>query len=166
MKEKKQVASNNTNTKLQVNFKLSNGDLINVYADTQEELEKGLTSIQDLSTLISSVSQSLNGVARVIDIAKVAPSAPAASTAGPHQNADTVTTIAGGQIETVTDRYGNIWTYGLMDAPDLPDGRGKYAKKRGTSKQGKQYVGWFDPAKGPKPFKPGAVEAETIWAKA
>lgn len=156
MKEKKQVASNNPNTKLQVNFKLSNGDLINVYADTQEELEKGLTSIQDLSTLISSVSQSLNGVARVIDIAKVAPAAPASEQAQP---------AATGAVETVTDRYGNQWTYGLTEAPDLPDGRGKYAKKRGTSKAGKSYVGWFDPAKGPKPFKPGAVEAETIWMK-
>lgn len=150
------MASNNPNTKLQVNFKLSNGDLINVYADTQEELEKGLTSIQDLSTLISSVSQSLNGVARVIDIAKVAPAAPASEQAQP---------AATGPVETVTDRYGNQWTYGLTEAPDLPDGRGKYAKKRGTSKAGKSYVGWFDPAKGPKPFKPGAVEAETIWMK-
>lgn len=153
------MASNNPATKLQVNFKLSNGDLINVYADTQEELEKGLTSIQDLSTLISSVSQSLNGVARVIDIAKVAPAAPAPVVAAAPVAA------ASAAVETVTDRYGNQWTYGLPDAPDLPDGRGKYAKKRGTSKQGKAYVGWFDPAKGPKPFQPGAVEAETIWAK-
>ena len=155
------MASNSPTTKLQVNFKLSNGDLINVYADTQEELEKGLTSIQDLSTLISSVSQSLNGVARVIDIAKVAPSAPA-PVAAP---AAALVAAASAAVETVTDRYGNQWTYGLPDAPDLPDGRGKYAKKRGTSKQGKAYVGWFDPAKGPKPFQPGAVEAETIWAK-
>ena len=68
-------------------------------------------------------------------------------------------------IEVVKDKYGNEWTYGHPDAPDLPDGRGKYAKKKGISKAGKAYVGWFDPAKGPKPFKPGMVEAETIWAK-
>jgi hypothetical protein len=68
-------------------------------------------------------------------------------------------------IEVVKDKYGNEWTYGHPDAPDLPDGRGKYAKKKGISKAGKSYTGWFDPAKGPKPFKPGAVEAETIWAK-
>jgi hypothetical protein len=68
-------------------------------------------------------------------------------------------------IEVVKDKYGNEWTYGHPDAPDLPDGRGKYAKKKGVSKAGKAYVGWFDPAKGPKAFKPGAVEAETIWAK-
>jgi hypothetical protein len=68
-------------------------------------------------------------------------------------------------IEVIMDRYGNEWTYGHPDAPALPDGRGKYAKKKGTSKAGKAYIGWFDPAKGPKPFTPGAVEAETIWAK-
>jgi hypothetical protein len=68
-------------------------------------------------------------------------------------------------IEVMMDRYGNEWTYGHPDAPALPDGRGKYAKKKGTSKAGKAYVGWFDPAKGPKPFAPGAVEAETIWTK-
>lgn len=68
-------------------------------------------------------------------------------------------------IEVVKDKYGNEWTYGHPDAPDLPDGRGKYAKKKGTSKAGKMYVGWFDPAKGPKPFKPGVAEAETIWTK-
>jgi len=68
-------------------------------------------------------------------------------------------------IEVVKDKYGNEWTYGHPDAPELPDGRGKYAKKKGISKAGKAYVGWFDPAKGPKPFKPGAMEAETIWAK-
>lgn len=68
-------------------------------------------------------------------------------------------------IEVVKDKYGNEWTYGHPDAPSLPDGRGSYAKKKGVSKAGKAYVGWFDPAKGPKPFKPGVTEAETIWTK-
>jgi len=76
-----------------------------------------------------------------------------------------VTTTAD-SIEVVKDKYGNEWTYGHPDAPQLPDGRGKYAKKKGISKVGRPYVGWFDPAKGPKPFRPGVVEAETIWPKA
>lgn len=73
--------------------------------------------------------------------------------------------VSAASIEVIKDRYGNEWTYGHPDAPDLPDGRGKYAKKKGVSKAGKSYTGWFDPAKGPKPFTPGAVEAETIWSK-
>ena len=66
------MASSNPNTKLQINFKLSNGDLVNIYAESQEDLEKQLTAEQDLATLISSVSQSLNGVARVIEMARPA----------------------------------------------------------------------------------------------
>jgi hypothetical protein len=79
--------------------------------------------------------------------------------------AEPVTSSSPQAIEVVKDKYGNEWTYGHPDAPDLPDGRGKYAKKKGVSKAGKAYVGWFDPAKGPKPFKPGVAEAETIWTK-
>jgi len=66
-------------------------------------------------------------------------------------------------IEEIADRWGNTWVYGHPDAPALPDGRGSYARKTGTSKTGKQYTGWFDPAKGPKPFPVGAVEAEPIF---
>lgn len=75
------------------------------------------------------------------------------------------TPVASIGVEALKDRYGNEWTYGLPDAPPLPDGRGFYARKRGISKAGKSYVGWFDPVKGPKPFSKGVAEAETIWIK-
>lgn len=65
--------------------------------------------------------------------------------------------------EVVSDKYGNQYTYGLAEAPQLPDGRGNYVKKAWTSKAGKRLVAWVDPSKGPKPFAPGAVEAELIW---
>jgi hypothetical protein len=74
-------------------------------------------------------------------------------------------TVVPAGIEVIKDRYDNEWTYGHPDAPDLPDGRGKYAKKKGVSKAGKSYIGWFDPAMGPKPFTVGAVEGETICTK-
>lgn len=70
-----------------------------------------------------------------------------------------------GSIEMVNDRYGNTWTYNRPDAPALPDGRGLYAHKSGLSKENKRYEGWFDPAKGPKPFPKGSVEAPAIWPK-
>lgn len=50
-------------TKFQVNFKLADGTLINVYATNQAELEAQLTAIQDVSTLIQSVSQSFGSSA-------------------------------------------------------------------------------------------------------
>lgn len=46
-------------TKFQVNFKLADGTLINIYAGNSAELESQLTTIQDVSTLIHSVSLSL-----------------------------------------------------------------------------------------------------------
>lgn len=45
-------------TKIQVNFKAPDGTLINLYAASKEELESLLTTAQDFSTLISSVSKS------------------------------------------------------------------------------------------------------------
>jgi hypothetical protein len=80
MKERP-MPSSNPNTKLQVNFKLSNGDLINIYADNQQELETHLVTVQDLASLISSVSQSLNGVAKLMEVAS--PVAAVTSTAAP-----------------------------------------------------------------------------------
>jgi len=48
-------------TKFQVNFKLADGTLVNIYAVTAAELESQLATIQDSATLIHSVSQSLGG---------------------------------------------------------------------------------------------------------
>jgi hypothetical protein len=48
-------------TKFQVNFKSPDGTLINLYAASKDELEGLLTTAQDFSALISSVSQSLSG---------------------------------------------------------------------------------------------------------
>lgn len=46
-------------TKLQVNFKLADGTLINLYADGQADLETQLAAIQDLAGFISTVSDDL-----------------------------------------------------------------------------------------------------------
>lgn len=72
-----------------------------------------------------------------------------------------VTASAGPEIQT--DKYGAQYTYGLAEAPQLPDGRGYYVKKAWTSQKGKRLTAWVDPVKGPKPFPKGAVEAELIW---
>jgi hypothetical protein len=75
----------------------------------------------------------------------------------------TVTSDTVAAPETVSDRYNNNYTYHHPDAPDLPDGRGKYILKEWTSKAGKRLKAWVDPVKGPKPFSPGAAEADIIW---
>jgi len=47
-------------TKLQANFKLADGTLINIYASSQAELEAQLTTIQDVAELIKSTSSALS----------------------------------------------------------------------------------------------------------
>jgi hypothetical protein len=67
-------------TKLQINFKWEkDGDMINIYAANQAELEQHLTTIQDLATLIMSTSQSLRGVASLRPASSITPSAPASA---------------------------------------------------------------------------------------
>ena len=69
-------------TKLQVNFKLADGTLINVYAVDQAELEAQLTTIGDVASLIASTSRALSGQSAVAHIAQglggIAINAPAA----------------------------------------------------------------------------------------
>ena len=48
------------NVALQVNFKLVDGTLINIYAKDAKDLETQLTTVQDASSLITSVTKSLN----------------------------------------------------------------------------------------------------------
>ena len=67
------------NVALQVNYKTADGTLINIYAKDAADLEAQLTAVQDASSLIASVSKSLNesaGVnAAVATVKKAFPSA-------------------------------------------------------------------------------------------
>lgn len=68
------------------------------------------------------------------------------------------------ETETVSDKWGKQFTYGHPDAPDLPEGRGKYILMEAKSKEGKAYKKWVDPLKGPKPAKADGVEkAPDLW---
>jgi hypothetical protein len=49
-------------TKFQVNYKLNDGTLINLYAATVQELETGLTDLSMVSALIKSTGVELGGV--------------------------------------------------------------------------------------------------------
>jgi hypothetical protein len=56
-------------TKFQINYKLADGTLINIYAATQAELEVGLTTIQDTSSLIASTSAALGNAGAIQNLA-------------------------------------------------------------------------------------------------
>ena len=48
-------------TKLQINYKLADGTLINIYADNVKELETSLTDISMVAALIKSTANDLGG---------------------------------------------------------------------------------------------------------
>jgi len=51
----------NENTKFQINYKLADGTLINLYASDVKELETGLTDLAMVATMIKSTSVELSG---------------------------------------------------------------------------------------------------------
>ena len=144
-------------TKFQVNYKLPDGTLINVYAMTQAELESSLTTISDLATLISSTGSSLGSAPQA--------GSGAISYAKRALGVTSVASTNSAGEEQLTDKYGTIWVYGKADAPDCINGKMVFAT--GTSQKGKPYKGWFDPIKGPKPMrKPeGYIPVDPIFIK-
>jgi membrane carboxypeptidase/penicillin-binding protein PbpC len=79
-------------TRFQVNYKLSDGSLINLYATTIQELETGLNDLSMVSALIKSTSADLGGsshtaptvasVAAAFNTTAVTPSGAPAQSAG------------------------------------------------------------------------------------
>lgn len=80
------------NTKFQVNYKLPDGSLVNLYATTTQELETGLNDLSMVSALIKSTYADLSGssyvaptaasVAAAFNTTAVTPSGAPAQSAG------------------------------------------------------------------------------------
>jgi len=68
-------------TKFQVNFKLADGTLINIYAADATEFETSLATIQDSAALINSVSASLTSAGAVRALAQGLGATPVAAPA-------------------------------------------------------------------------------------
>ena len=124
---------------------------------TQAELESSLTTISDLSTLISSTGSSLGSAPQA--------GSGAISYAKKALGVTSVASTNNAGEEQVVDKNGTVWVYGKADAPDCINGKMVFAA--GTSQKGKPYKGWFDPMKGPKPMrKPeGYVPVDPIFLK-
>lgn len=149
-------------------------DLFTVRGMTADEFDNNLTAaiIGGLHDKAAALQEAISGTA----VERVAPAAPvqyvepvqAAPVAAPaHQYAPATHQPSPpgpvGNLEMVQDRWGNAYTYGHPNAPQLPDGRGAYIQKAWTTKAGKPAVAWVDPVKGPKPAKPGATIFEPIY---
>jgi hypothetical protein len=148
-----------TESKFSYTGKLNSTDLFTVRGDSAAEFETNMKAAISAIRAAIELQTALGGRGGMTSMDKAVQ---ALTDSGLNPQ---VVSTGPASIEVIKDKYGNEWTYGHPDAPELPDGRGKYAKKKGVSKAGKNYVGWFDPAKGPKPFTVGATEAETIWTK-
>jgi hypothetical protein len=71
-------------TKYQINYKLSDGTLINLYASDVRELESGLADLGMVAALIKSTGADLGGhTALATAVANVAQSFPGATTVAP-----------------------------------------------------------------------------------
>lgn len=134
-----------------------NGDLLTVRGETIEEFADRITELASDPRIPDALGdlQVISGVTTVKQ--QMGATVVATEQAAPTQS------VAPAGPEVVTGKYGDKWTYGLSDAPDLPDGRGKYVLREWTDKANKARKAFVDPAKGPKPFTPGAEEAKIIW---
>jgi hypothetical protein len=72
-------------TKYQINYKLNDGTLINLYAKDVKDLETGLADLGMVATLIKSTSNDLHGGAQAPTVASVAESFNATPVAAPAQ---------------------------------------------------------------------------------
>jgi hypothetical protein len=73
----------NENTKFQINYKLNDGTLINLYATDVKDLETGLADLGMVATLIKSTGNDLHGGAPAPTVASVAESFGATPVAAP-----------------------------------------------------------------------------------
>jgi hypothetical protein len=73
----------NENTKFQINYKLNDGTLINLYATDVKDLETGLNDLGMVATLIKATSNDLHGGAPAPTVASVAESFGATPVAAP-----------------------------------------------------------------------------------
>lgn len=113
----------NESTKIQVNYKLNDGTMVNVYAIDQADLEQSLTVVQDLSALIASTGQILAGTSAVaapsvneqVSNLRAMPSqapAAAAPSSGPTCKHGAMVYKSG-----VSQKTGNAWKAWMCPAP-------------------------------------------------
>lgn len=149
--------------KLQVSYKTATGDMINIRANTADELSVLLEGIGDYSSQIAATNKM---IATAYNVAPLSTTGSTINTKPPLTSPMTQENPAPGGIEeTVQDRYGNIWVYNKAGAPTCV--RGTMVLKSGISQAGKAYKCWADPASGPKwsgDKIPKELYAPIIWA--
>jgi hypothetical protein len=110
----------NEEWKLQVSYKTGTGDMINIRANTADELSVLLEGVGDYATQIAATNKLLAGA---YNVAPLSTPSSTTSTRPPLTSPMTQENLASGGIEeTVQDRYGNIWVYNKSGAPTCARG--------------------------------------------
>jgi len=153
--------------KLQVSIKSSaskDADMINIRANTADELSVLLEGIGDYSTQIAATSKKIAQAYTVLPLSTTSSTTSTTQV----QSYPTIQVSAAsdtGVEETVHDRYGNVWVYNKPGAPTCV--RGIMVLKSAISKEGKPYKCWSDPAAGPRwsgARIPKEQHAPVVWA--
>lgn len=134
-----------------------------VGGDTADELAERLedfTNHPALPDLIGRFGQVTNGAVDPVALVKQEMGATVIQQAPVQQQAAAPAAPAAPQaVEVVNGKYfndsGETYTYGLIEAPALPDGSGFYILRSWTSQKGEPCKKWVDPKKGPKPVRGG-----------
>ena len=121
------------------------GDLFTVRGDSVAEFVNNLTSVVNDERIVDLIGelQAMSGTAPAV----------AAVKAGAGGTVTSVSTSEGPTTET--DKYGNKFTYGLSDAPTIPDTDLIGVLKEWRSKNGKDLKAFVHPRKGPRPAPEG-----------
>lgn len=85
----------NENTKFQINYKLADGTLINLYASDVKDLETGLTDLSMVAALIKSTAGELGGGATASAVAAISQQFNATPVAAPAEQPGTKTCAHG-----------------------------------------------------------------------
>ena len=88
----------NENTKFQINYKLADGTLVNLYASDIKDLETGLTDLSMVASLVKSTGKDLGGVP--------SQSVPTLETVAAQFNATPITPSSSEQPGTKTCKHG------------------------------------------------------------
>jgi len=114
-----------TSTKFQVNFKLVDGTLINIYAENSGELEGQLATIQDTAALIVATSAAFSNAGNISNAVAAFAAAPVAVQ---HQAPQVNAAINGTQFDPGSCKHGvMVWRESKPGAP-------------------KAWKGWFCPS--------------------
>jgi len=114
-----------TSTKFQVNFKLVDGTLINIYAENSGELEGQLATIQDTAALIVATSAAFSGAGNISNAVAAFAATPVAVQ---HQAPQVNAAINGTQFDPGSCKHGvMVWRESKPGAP-------------------KAWKGWFCPS--------------------